>query len=257
MNLRLRQACCLILALSAVCFCLNGCLAKQRPTLTVSAAASLQDTIVELETVYQRKYGAISFHNNFGASGTLAREIEQGAPVDVVLSASKKQLDQLQSGGLIETDTQLDLLRNSLVLVAPLDSSLHGFDQLDSKQVKLIAMGDPEVVPAGQYGKQTLTYLHIYDKLKRRLVLGKDVRQVLAYVESGNVDAGLVYATDAQSSKRVRIVAMAPEASHEPISYLAAVVKGSRNEQTAREFVEFLTSSDARAIFLRHGFTMA
>jgi molybdate transport system substrate-binding protein len=121
----------------------------------------------------------------------------------------------------------------------------------------LIALGDPASVPAGQYGRQTLIALHLMDKLNSRFVIGKDVRQVLTYVETGNADAGLVYATDAQASGKVRIVATAPESTHDPILYPAAVVKGTRSEDAARSFVEYLGSGAARAIFVKHGFTIA
>jgi molybdate transport system substrate-binding protein len=118
-------------------------------------------------------------------------------------------------------------------------------------------MGDPASVPAGQYGLETLNALTLYDKIKSKIVLGKDVRQVLTYVETGNVDAGLVYATDARVSTKVRVVAVAPESSHHPIVYPVAMVAGSRNQQTVRDFVAYLSSPAARVIFAKHGFTMA
>jgi molybdate transport system substrate-binding protein len=134
---------------------------------------------------------------------------------------------------------------------------LRDFQGLADDSIRLIALGDPASVPAGQYGRQTLTYFHLLEKLNSRFVLAKDVRQVLTYVETGNADAGLVYATDAQASTRVRVVATAPDSSHDPILYPAAVVKGTHNEETARKFVEFLASPAARAIFVKHGFTIA
>jgi len=236
---------------------INACHAPQRTVLTVSAAASLQDAIVEAETGYKHDHTDIDFRNNFGSSGTLAREIEVGAPVDAFLSAASKPMDDLAAKGLIALGTRKNLLRNSLVLIAPLDSSLRGFDGLTGKSIRLIALGDPASVPAGQYGRQTLTALHLMDKVNAKLVLGRDVRQVLTYVETGNADAGIVYATDAQTSGRVRIVAVAPDSSHDPIVYPAAVVKAGRNEEAARRFIEYLSSPGAKAIFIKHGFTIA
>jgi molybdate transport system substrate-binding protein len=134
---------------------------------------------------------------------------------------------------------------------------LKGFEGLTGRLVRLIAVGDPASVPAGQYGKQTLDTLHLYEKLKSKIVLGKDVRQVLTYVETGNADAGLVYATDARLSHRVQVVAMAPENSHDPIVYPLAVIKNSQNQSAAHEFMAFLRSPESRAIFERHGFRMA
>jgi len=224
--------------------------------VTISVAASLQDSMTEVEAAYQREH-AVEFRNNFGASGTLAREIEEGAPVDAFVSAGSKPMDQLQTEGLLLERSRVDLLRNSLVLIAPSGSGLKGFEGLTGKQVRTIALGDPASVPAGQYGKQTLEALHLFQRLQSKIVLGKDVRQVLTYVETGDADAGLVYATDAATSHRVQVAATAPENLHDPIVYPIAEVKRSRNEIAVKSFVEFLRSPAARAIFERHGFRMA
>ena len=234
-----------------------GCRVAQRPTLTLSIAASLQDAMVEIESKYQQDRGPVEFRNNLGASGTLAREIEQGAPVDAIISAGAKPVDDLQAEGLLAQGTRTNLLRNTLVLIAPPDSKLTGFDDLATPAVRLVALGDPASVPVGQYGRQTLNALNLYDKLHAKIVLGKDVRQVLTYVETGNADAGLVYGTDAHISTKVRVVAVAPESSHDPIVYPLAIVAGSRNQEATRDFVVYLSSPAARAIFIKHGFTMA
>jgi molybdate transport system substrate-binding protein len=160
----------------------------------------------------------------------------------------------LQAKGLLVSGTRIDLLRNSLVLIAPQGSRLVGFDGLTEKDTRLIALGDPASVPAGQYGKQMLTAMNLYDNISAKLVLGKDVRQVLTYVESGNADAGLVYATDAQISKQVRVVAVAPESTHAPIVYPMAEVAGSKNEKDVRNFLAYLRGSTAKTIFVKHGF---
>lgn len=235
---------------------LNGCRNNKRLSLTISAAASLQDALAEVESAYRADRPNVYCRNNLGSSGTLAREIEQGAPVDVFLSAAAKPMDDLERSGLISADSRENILRNSLVLIAPLDSRLQGFAALGDRSIRLIAVGDPATVPAGQYAQQALTALHIYSDVKSKLVLGKDVRQVLTYVETGNADAGLVYATDAQTSGRVRVVAVAPESSHDSIVYPAAVVKASENREEAYRFVEFLVSQQAKAIFAKHGFTL-
>jgi len=230
---------------------------SSRVTLTLSVAASLQNVIVDVESAYRHDHADVDFRNNFGPSGTLSREIEQGAPVDAFLSAAAKPIDDLDAKGLTLAGTRRNLLRNSLVLIAPRDSQLRGFEGLTDKSVRLIALGDPGSVPAGQYGRQTLTALHLMDKLNAKLVMGKDVRQVLTYVETGNADAGIVYGTDAAASTRVRIVAIAPESSHEPIVYPVAVVRSSRNQDAARKFTEYLSSPAAKAIFTKRGFTIA
>jgi len=149
------------------------------------------------------------------------------------------------------------LLRNSLVLIAPRDSRLQDFQGLAGGSVRLIALGDPDSVPAGEYGRQALVSLHLWEKLNAKLVLAKDVRQVLTYVETGNADAGLVYATDALTSSKIRIVASAPESTHDPIVYPVAAVKGSHNEEATRRFVDYLASPAAQALFIKHGFTIA
>lgn len=243
-------------AILALVVCMAACHAP-RTTLTLSVAASLQESITEVEAIYQHQHPDIDFRNNFGSSGTLAREIEQGAPADALLSAGAKQVDELQAKGLLIPGTRQDVLRNQLVLIAPQGSSIHGFDDLAGSAVRLVALGDPASVPAGQYGEQTLQSLHLYDKLKAKIVLGKDVRQVLTYVETGNADAGLVYATDAQVSRRVQVVAVAADASHAPIVYPLAMVKGSQNQAATQQFLRFLTSPEAQQVFRKHGFTMA
>ena len=243
--------------LSVGLLALGACHGPARTTLTLSVAASLTETIGEIETQYRQDHAEIDFRNNFDGSGTLAREIEQGAPVDVFLSAAAGPMDELQAKGLIEAGTRHDLLRNTLVLIAPRGSGLQGFAGLTDKSVRQIALGDPGSVPAGQYGKETLTALKLYERVKGKIVLAKDVRQVLTYVETGNADAGLVYATDAQNDARVRIVATAPEETHEPIVYPVAVVGAGRESGAAQQFVEYLKSPAAAAIFVKHGFTMA
>jgi molybdate transport system substrate-binding protein len=233
-----------------------GCRPAQT-TLTVSAAASLKDALVEAEAVYKQSRADVTFVNNFGSSGTLAAQIAQGAPADIFISAAAKPMDELEPKSMLDAGTRRNLLRNSLVLIAPRDSRLQDFQGLAGKSVRLIALGDPASDPAGQYGRQSLLSLHLWDKVNAKLVLGRNVRQVLTYVETGNADAGLVYATDALKAGNVRIVAMVPESAHDPIVYPAAVIKGSHGEQAGREFIDYLAGPAAQAIFQKHGFRMA
>ena len=254
---RTRSLFCFYVALVALAASICAEHGLAQTSLSVSAAASLKDALADVETAYAKAHTHLEFSNNFGSSGTLAMQIDQGAPADVFLSAAAKPMDDLQAKGLIVAGTRGNLLRNSLVLIVPLDSQLHDFQGLTGTSVRTIALGDPASVPAGQYGRQTLASLHLLEKLNAKLVLAKDVRQVLTYVETGNADAGLVYATDAQISSKVRVVATAPDSTHEPIVYPVAVIKGSRNEQAARSFVGYLSSTAAKAIFVQHGFTIA
>jgi molybdate transport system substrate-binding protein len=213
--------------------------------------------MAEVDAAYKQDHPSVDLRLNLGSSGTLAHEIEQGAPVDVFLSAAAKPMDELQARNLIVAGTRRDLLRNSLVLIAPSDSALSNFDGLTARSVRTIALGDPGSVPAGQYGQQTLQALRLWDAVHSKLVLAKDVRQVLAYVETGNADAGLVYATDAEISSKVRVVATAPESTHDAIVYPAAAVQTGRNQAAAKEFVDFLASPAAKSIFQKRGFTIA
>ncbi len=243
---RLRCCTATIIALVAL---LGSYCCQAQTTLTVSAAASLTDAIVETESAYKRAHAEIVFANNFGSSGILAAQIDQGAPVDISVPAATKPMDDLVAKGLIVAGTRCNLLRNKLVLIAPLDSTLHNFQGLTDKSIRVIALGDPASVPAGLYGKQTLLSLHLWDQLNAKLVLGKDVRQALTYVETGNADAGLVYATDAMTTSKVRVIASAPESTCEPIVYPAAVVKGRQSNTAARMFIDYLASPAAQAIF--------
>jgi molybdate transport system substrate-binding protein len=249
-----------------ICFCtvllvftafFSACHLSRHTSLTLSVAASLKDSMVEIEAAYKHGHPEMDFRNNFGSSGTLAQEIEQGAPADVFFSAALNPMDDLDAKGLVAPGSRHNLLRNTLVLIAPRDSHLQNFQGLTDHSIRLIALGDPASVPAGKYGMETLTALHLADQIKTKLVLAHDVRQVLTYVETGNADAGLVYATDAQVSHQVRIVSVAPEATHEPVIYPAAVVRSSHDEEAARKFIDYLSSPAAQAIFVKHGFTIA
>lgn len=235
----------------------TGCRRTQQVTLTISVAASLQDAITEIEADYQKSHEDVAFRNNFGGSGTLAQQIEDGAPTDVFLSASAGPVEQLTKRGLVVAGTRHELLRNTLVLIAPRDSKLKNFDDLADPSVRVIALGDPSSVPAGRYGRQTLVALNLLKRVEKKLVLAKDVRQVLTYVETGNADAGLVYATDAATSGRVRVIATAPESSHDPIIYPVVVIRGSREAAAAQSFSDYLEDAAAKTIFEKYGFTIA
>jgi molybdate transport system substrate-binding protein len=226
--------------------------------ITVSAAISLKDALDEISHLYSIDHQGAVVHFNLGGSGTLQRQIEQGAPVDIFISASPKEMDSLRSQGLLVPDTRRDLVKNSVVLIVPAGSTVvAGFQDLTRPAVKTIAVGEPQTVPAGKYAQEVLTHLSIYDQLKPKLVLAKDVRQVLTYVETGNADAGIVYATDAKISKKVTVVATAPEDSHSPVVYPAAVIKNSKNPAGAKAFLEFLAGEKARAVFQKYGFIPA
>jgi molybdate transport system substrate-binding protein len=228
--------------------------AQASSTLLVSAAASLQEALKAIEPRFARANPSIKLTYNFGASGALQQQIEQGAPADIFLSAAQKQMNALQQKGLILPETRRNLLTNRLVLIVPQNSALGltGFRQLVN--VKKIAVGEPRSVPVGQYAEEVFKNLGLLDSLKAKFVFGSNVRNVLAAVESGNVDAGIVYATDAQLSSRVKRVATAPTTLHSPIVYPVAVLKGSKNAAAAKAYVQFLSSDVAKTMFKKFGF---
>jgi len=229
--------------------------AQPQVSLTVSAAISLKEALDELGREYERDHPGAKIAFNYGGSGTLQHQIEQGAPVDIFFSAAEKQMDELAVKGLIEPETRRDVVGNALVLIAlPSSDTIHKFQDLANPDVKVVALGDAATVPAGMYARQTLEHLGLLAAVEKKAVYAKDVRQVLTYVATGNADAGLVYQTDAQTSPNVRTVFTAPPDSHDPIRYPVAVLKASKNAAAARAFVEFLEGPHALEIFEKHGF---
>ena len=228
---------------------------RQEPA-RVGAAISLQNVLQEIGAKYKEQTGReVSF--TFGSSGQLMGQIKNGAPIDLFISAAHQHVDQLAKEKLIDEASRRVIATNTLVLIVQADaaSAPAGFAQLAGSNVRRLAMGEPRTVPAGQYAQQVLDHLKLTDSLRQRLIYGTNVRQVLAYVERGEVDAGIVYRTDALiSGDKVRIVAAADPEWHEPIEYPAAVVAGSRNASGATDFLEFLASPAAREVLEAHGF---
>ncbi|MGD1940876.1 MAG: molybdate ABC transporter substrate-binding protein [Leptolyngbyaceae cyanobacterium] len=226
--------------------------------LTVSAAASVQDALKDAQAAYQDVAPHVTITYNFGSSGSLAQQITQGAPTDVFLSASTKWMDEVEAQDQIQPGSRQDLLQNDIVLVVPPgETAIKAFADLATGAVDKVAIGEPDSVPAGRYAKETLTSLNLFEPLQPQLVFTKDVRQVLAYVETGNVDAGLVYATDAQLSDQAQVVATAAADTHAPIIYPIAVVQDTDQAAAAQAFIDFLASETGVAIFQGYGFAMA
>lgn len=228
-------------------------------SLLVAAAASLQDAIEEIDPLFESANPGTTVSYNFAASGPLQQQIEQGAPVDLFISAAARQMDALQEKNLIVANARRDLLTNSLVLVVPRNSrsGLTDFRQLTNFSVKRISMGEPRSVPVGQYAEELFRNLGIWEQLQPKFVFGNSVRNVLGTVESGNADAGVIYATDVGISDRVTQVATASSDLHAPIVYPMAVVAASPNQQAAQAYAQFLMSSQAQAVFKRYGFGIA
>jgi molybdate transport system substrate-binding protein len=232
--------------------------AQGNKQLIVSAAASLTDAMKEIEPLYRRSRPNITIRYNFASSGALQQQIENGAPVDVFISAAEKQMDTLQNKGLVVSGTRRNLLTNRMVLVVPKNSSgVNELRNLTSNSVRRIAIGNPRSVPAGQYAEQVLKKAGLWNSVQSKFVLANNVRQVLQFVEAGNAQAGLVYTTDARTSNQVKVVQTVPANLHSPIVYPMAVMKTSRNQAAARAFAQFLSGTEARKVFNKYGFGAA
>jgi molybdate transport system substrate-binding protein len=234
----------------ALALTLSAC-AHKSPELTLSAAASLHPAVTEAAA----KFNGARVVCNLGGSGSLANQIVNGAPADVFISAGPKPMDDLAGRGLLLDGTRRDLLRNDIVLITT--GATGCFDSLAGPDVKHVSIGEPDSVPAGDYARQVLTHLGVWDQLRPKLVFAQDVRQVLSHVASGNADAGIVYATDARTEPKVRVVCAAPPGSHQPVVYPIAVMKNTHDAAAARALAAFLAGPEARAIFQAHGFTVA
>lgn len=235
------------------------CAVADQQELTVSAAISLKNAFEEIGKLYEAKYKGVKVIFNFGASGDLVRQIEGGAPVDVFASAAQKDMDEAEKKGLIVPDSRVNFAGNSIVLIIPADSKIRiqAFHDLGLNQVGKIAAGNPKTVPAGRYAEEVFVHYELLTAIKEKLIYAENVRQVLDYVARGEVDAGVVYSTDAMvRAKDVKIVATAPEESHRPVIYPVAVVKGTDKEPLAKAFVSLLISEQGRKVLEKHGFKM-
>jgi len=216
-----------IMTYCIVSFLIGVCTAHSATEITVSAAISLKNAFEEIARLCESRNSEIKVLFNFGASGDLANQIEGGAPVVLIQPASSKL-------------------------------EINGFEALVKPDVKMIAIGNPQTVPAGRYSQEVFMHLKIWDNIKDKLILAENVRQVLDYVVNNEVDAGVVYATDAKvRDKDVRIIAKAPEDSHKPIVYPIAMVAGSKHAEQANAFIEFILSKDGIQVLQNYGFESA
>jgi len=228
--------------------------------LTVFAAASLQNVMKEIGADYTKATGVpIAF--SFAGSSTLARQIVEGAPADLFISAAPQWMDYAESHGLVEGASRVDLLTNHLALIAPKGSPLTlkigpGFAIAKALGDGRLAMADPDAVPAGLYGKAALIKLGVWPQVETRVAKGDSVRAALVFVAKGEAPLGVVYDTDAKIDPAVRIVDLFPDDSHPPILYPAAVIVSPKAPE-ARAFLAYLQSPPARAAFARYGFRAA
>ncbi|NMI04860.1 molybdate ABC transporter substrate-binding protein [Paenibacillus sp. SZ31] len=227
--------------------------------LTISAAASLTDAMKEIETNFETANPNIELNFNFGASGALQQQIEQGAPADIFVSAATKNMNALVDENLIASGDQKNLLQNSLVAIVPADGTNTVASETDliSDSIKTVAIGIPESVPAGTYAKEALTNAKLWDELESKLVQGKDVRQVLQYVETGNADAGFVYKTDALTSDQVKIAFEVDKNSYTPANYPVGIIEGTKHRTEAEQFYAYLQTPEVLDIFTKYGFSIS
>lgn len=230
---------------------------SENKEIYVLAAASLTDVLTELANNYKQETSTeIIF--SFASSGALQAQIEASAPADIFFSAAQKQMNALEEKGLIDSETRKDLLENKVVLISPKNSNLNikSFTDITNSNVKKLGLGEPKSVPVGQYSEEILSNLSILDIAKEKAVYGSDVRNVLDWVETAEVDCGIVYATDAKIAKNINIIAEAPEDTHKKVIYPISIIKSSQNKEEAKKFIEYISTDKSKEIFQNYGFTV-
>lgn len=229
--------------------------AEEAPPLTVFAPASTAGALEELAAIYEAQ-GHGSLRCVFASSGVLARQIDNGAPADLYLSANETWMDWLAGRGVVDGKPVV-LFGNRLILVQPAGAVPLALDESlpEALAGERLAMGDPDHVPAGIYARQALVHLGLWESLSPLAARMKDVRAALLMVQRGEAAAGVVYASDVQGDKRLQVAAVFPDDSHEPIRYNAAILKDG-NLEAARHLLEFLTGPESSEIFRRHGFRL-
>ncbi|NBI28807.1 molybdate ABC transporter substrate-binding protein [Chengkuizengella marina] len=225
--------------------------------LNISAASSLTNALNEIKNEFEKNNTDIKLIYNFGASGTLASQIKQGAPIDVFFSANHQYMDELVKLGLIESNHIVNLLSNQIVLITNNDSDLYinSLDELLNPKVTSIAVGDPEIVPAGIYTKQLLKNLDLWQELQAKFILTTNVRQALNFTDTGNVDAAFVYKSDALQSNRSKVIYTSDQTlNNNPITYPIAVINDTQKKKLAETFITFLQNDFSQKIFKEKGF---
>lgn len=240
--------------------CTAGCASgekEQDVELYVSAAASMTDALTEIGEKYREEHPGVEPIFNFESSGTLKTQIEQGAPADVFIPASMRQMEELEDSGFIEKDSRIKLLENKVVLIKPAESALdiHAFEDVVKTEVSMIAIGNADV-PAGQYAEQIYRRLGLWEQVKEKANLASNVRQVLDWTATKNVDCGVVYATDAKAEAGVTVVCEAPEGLSDSVIYPAGIIKGCAHAEEAGAFLEYLKTDEVKEIFEKYGFTI-
>lgn len=240
-------------------FVLAGCQTSDRfsvnnqSELVIGAAASLQDVTAKLKDTYQQRSGN-KIVVSFASSGTLQRQIEQGAPIDIFISADRSKIDSLAQDNLLIEYTIQNIASNQIALITQNNSNkkISSFSDLSNENVATVAIGEPNTVPGGKYAVEVLDYYGIANEIANKTVYGKDIRQVLNYVVTQNADVGIVYLTDALNRDDVEIVEIAPTESHSNIQI--AIAQVAKNQPEAKSFLDFVLSSEGKKILQQFGF---
>ncbi|NFT05522.1 molybdate ABC transporter substrate-binding protein [Clostridium botulinum] len=233
---------------------------SEKIELNISAAASLKEAMADIQEKFKSIEPNTDLVVNYGSSGSLQQQIEQGAPCDIFISAGQSQMKKLDEENLLLESTKKDLVKNELVLIGPKSTAITSINDLKTDKVKKIAAGEPSSVPAGKYADETFNNLNIKSDIESKLVFAKDVKEVLAWSISGNADVGFVYLSDALNNKDAKIIETIPETCHSPITYPISIVKNTsksdvtKQVDTAKQFEDFLFTDDAKNIFEKYGY---
>lgn len=244
---------------------MTGCIQKEEKKveerkaeveLHILAAASMTDVLTEISEQYEKEHEHVNFVFSFDSSGTLKAQIEEGAPVDIFISAATKQMDELSAGGFMKKESIVKLLENKVVLIQPQDAKteLTSFEDVATEKVSMVAIGNSDV-PVGQYTEQIYKNLGLWEKIEKKANLATNVRQVLDWVATKNAECGIVYATDAMIERDVKVICEAPDGVCDEIVYPAGIVKTSEHSKEAARFMEYLQTDEVKAVFTKYGFT--
>jgi len=239
----------------AACNAKNTVISKQQSSITISAASSLKEFLDEAKKDFYKSNPEITLTINFGASGTLKKQIEEGANVDLFISADAKNVTDLKDKNLLEISSVKNIASNALALVVnkKYSNKINNLSDLPQNASK-IAIATPEKAPAGTYAKESLTNLQIFDKIKNKLVYGSDVKTTLTYIENGDVDAGIVFLSDTLTLKECIKKEVVPTTSHKPILYSLGIVSSSKEKEACKKFSDFLCSKQGQTLIKKHGF---
>ncbi|MBP9478748.1 MAG: molybdate ABC transporter substrate-binding protein [Sebaldella sp.] len=228
---------------------------SEKKEVVISIAASTKKAVDTIVKNYKKENPNVEININSGGSGALQQQIEGGAPVDIFLSASKKNMDTLEEKGLLDNATRKDLLKNELVLIGEksVKDKIKNIDQLKTENVK-IALGELSTVPAGKYAKQAFEKLGIWNDIEKKVIYQKDVTAVMNIVDAGEIEVGVVYSSDALELKNGFVIAVFKSEDHDPIVYPIALIKDSKNKEEALKFLEYLSSEKSLEIFKENGF---